>query len=109
MASKILDERDQQFVLHEMLEVEKLCGYERFSDFSRDMFDMILTEARKMGTEVVFPTLSEGDKQGCRLVDGKVSVPECYHKRFSSSVKAAGSAWASRRRKAARDCRTALP
>jgi hypothetical protein len=80
MASKILDERDQQFVLFEMLEVEKLCGYERFADFSRDMFDMILTEARKMGTEVVFPTLAEGDKQGCRLEDGEVSVPDCYHK-----------------------------
>ncbi|MCE5276093.1 MAG: acyl-CoA dehydrogenase N-terminal domain-containing protein, partial [Deltaproteobacteria bacterium] len=30
----ILDERDQQFVLYEMFEVEKLCGYPKFTDFS---------------------------------------------------------------------------
>ncbi len=82
MASKILDERDQQFVLYEMLEIDKLCRFERYADFSKDMFDMILTEAQKMGTEVVFPTLAEGDKQGCTLTDGKVSVPDCYHKAF---------------------------
>ncbi len=43
MANLILDERDQQFILYEMLNVEKLCDYEKYADFSQDMFDMILT------------------------------------------------------------------
>jgi len=83
MANLILDERDQQFILYEMLEVEKLCGYEKFADFSKDMFDMILTEAQKMAVEEIFPTLKEGDEQGATLADGKVSVPKCFHRVFN--------------------------
>ena len=78
MANKIVDVRDQRFIMYEMLGVDKLCEYDRYKDFSKDMFDMILTEAEKMATDVVFPTLVEGDKEGCTLKDGKVSVPKCY-------------------------------
>ncbi|MEN6472594.1 MAG: acyl-CoA dehydrogenase [Syntrophaceae bacterium] len=82
MASLILDERDQLFVLHEMLEVDKLCASPTYADFSRETFDMILTEAQKLATDAVLPTLAESDKQGCRLVDGQVHVPECFHKPY---------------------------
>ena len=80
MANLILDERDQQFVLYEMLGSEKLCDFPKFTDFSRDMFDMILSEAQKFAIEEVFPTLEESDKVGCRLEDGQVRVPECFHR-----------------------------
>ncbi|NLW67655.1 MAG: acyl-CoA dehydrogenase [Bacteriovoracaceae bacterium] len=82
MANLILDERDQQFILYEMLNVEKLCDYEKYADFSQDMFDMILTEAQKIAVEEILPTLADGDKVGCTLVGGKVSVPESYHRAF---------------------------
>jgi len=82
MANQILDERDQQFILYEMLEAEKLCEHEKYADFSKDMFDMILTEAQKFATEEILPTLAESDKQGCRLEDGQVYVPECFHKPY---------------------------
>jgi len=80
MASLILDERDQKFVLYEMFEVEKLCEAPLFADFSREMFDMILSEAQKLATEEVLPTLAEGDKEGCRLENGQVHVPKCFHR-----------------------------
>ncbi|HOO37219.1 MAG TPA: acyl-CoA dehydrogenase [Deltaproteobacteria bacterium] len=80
MANLILDERDQQFVLYEMLGSERLCDFPKFTDFSRDMFDMILSEAQKFASEEVFPTLEESDKVGCRLEDGQVRVPECFHR-----------------------------
>ncbi len=86
MANKIVDPRDQQFIMYEMLGVDKLCDYDRFKDFSRDMFDMILTEAEKMGTDVIFPTLAEGDKEGCTLTDGKVTVPKCYRQALQKFV-----------------------
>ena len=82
MANQILDERDQQFILYEMLEAETLCEHEKYADFSRDMFDMILTEAQKFATEEILPTLADSDKQGCRLEDGQVYVPECFHKPY---------------------------
>ena len=80
MASLIVDPRDQKFVLYEMLNVEELCQKPLYADFSRDMFDMVLNEAERFGTEVIFPCLVQGDRQGCRLEGGSVRVPECYRK-----------------------------
>ena len=78
MANLIVDERDQQFILHEMLEVEGLCKSPKFAEFSRDMFDMILAEAQKLAVQKIFPTLVESDREGCRLENGQVYVPECF-------------------------------
>jgi alkylation response protein AidB-like acyl-CoA dehydrogenase len=80
MANMILEERDQQFVLYEMLEAEKLCLSERYADFSKDTFDMILDEARKLAINELFPALVEGDRQGCRLEQGQVHAPACFHR-----------------------------
>jgi len=82
MASLILDERDQQFVLYELLEVEKLCDKPLFGDFSSDMFDMILSEAQKFAVKDVYPATMQGDKEGCRLKEGQVYVPEAFHRLY---------------------------
>ncbi len=82
MAKVILDERDQRFVLYEMLEVHRLCEHPRYADFSRDLFDMILTQAEKFATEEIYPTLAEADREGCRLEDGQVKVPQCFHRLY---------------------------
>jgi len=80
MSSLILEKRDQQFVLHEMLEVNKLCENPKFEDFSGDIFDMVLTEAQKLAEKELLPATAEGDKEGCRLEDGQVYVPECFRR-----------------------------
>jgi alkylation response protein AidB-like acyl-CoA dehydrogenase len=82
MASLILDERDQQFVLYEMLGVEEVCEHPKYADFSKETFNMILTEAQKIAEEEILPTLAEGDKEGCKLIDGKVHVPKCFHRAY---------------------------
>ena len=82
MASLILDERDQQFVLYEMLGVESVCEQPMYADFSKETFNMILTEARKIAEEEILPTLADGDKEGCSLIDGKVHVPKCFHRAY---------------------------
>ena len=82
MSSLILDERDQQFVLYEMLGVEKVCEQPKYADFSKETFNMILTEAQKIAEEEILPTLAEGDKEGCKLIDGKVHVPKCFHRAY---------------------------
>lgn len=78
----ILDDRDQKFVLYEMLKMEDLFKTARYADFSRETFDMVLAEAAKFATEVLFPALVEGDRVGCKLENGEVKVPACYHRPF---------------------------
>ncbi len=82
MGSLICDERDQKFVMYEMLKLEELFKTEHFGDYSRDMCDMVLDGARKMAEEVVFPVLVEGDREGCRVENGNVLVPKCFHRSF---------------------------
>jgi alkylation response protein AidB-like acyl-CoA dehydrogenase len=79
MANLLVDEKDQRFVLNDMLEVEKLCEKPIYADFSGDMFDMVLTEAKKLAENEIFPTLVPSDREGCRLENGQVYVPECMH------------------------------
>lgn len=78
MPNLIVDPRDQKFVLYEMLDVEALCKAPLYADFSREVFDMALNEAEKFATNVIFPCLVEGDREGCRLDEGHVRVPACY-------------------------------
>jgi hypothetical protein len=82
MSNLILDETDQNFVLFEMLEMDKLLGLEKYSDFSTDMFKAILSKAQKFALEEIFPTLTVGDKEGCRLEKGNVRVPKCFHRPY---------------------------
>jgi len=88
MSNLILDTRDQNFVLFELLEMGKLLRLEKYSDFSTDMLKMILSEAQKFAVEEIFPTLAEGDKEGCRLEEGNVRVPKCFHRPYKLFNKA---------------------
>jgi alkylation response protein AidB-like acyl-CoA dehydrogenase len=82
MSNLILDERDQRFVLFEMLDMNKLLRLEKYSDFSTDTFKTILSNAQKFATEEIFPTLTEADQEGCQLVEGNVRVPKCFHRPY---------------------------
>ncbi len=82
MASLINDERDQDFLLYEVLEIDRFCERPRYGDFSRETFEMILTEAKKFGTGEIFPALAEADHEGCRLENGQVFVPGSFHRLY---------------------------
>ena len=73
-----IDRRDIDFVLFEQLGLMKLTEFERYQGMTREDFDLVLSEARRFITEELAPTFSDADKQGCRLVDGQVIVPESY-------------------------------
>jgi alkylation response protein AidB-like acyl-CoA dehydrogenase len=78
MANLLVDIRDQQFNLYEMLDLAGLTKYPKFGDYSKDMFDMVLTEAEKMAVNVIFPSNAEGDKEGCSYANGKVTIPKGF-------------------------------
>ena len=80
MAKLLVDDRDQAFVLHEMLEMEKLCNSPLFAEHSREVFDMALNEALKLAMSELVPTNKEGDEEGCTYDPDTqtVKVPECY-------------------------------
>ncbi|MEA1968168.1 MAG: acyl-CoA dehydrogenase [Thermodesulfobacteriota bacterium] len=82
MAQSIADRRDQDFLLHEVLEVAELSKHEVFEDFNKKTIDMVVKEARNLAIKEILPTNKEGDEQGCTLKDGKVIIPQSFSKPY---------------------------
>lgn len=86
MAQLQADLRDINFVLFEQLGVDQLVENERYADFNRKTFEMLIKEARNFGLKEILPTYTEGDKEGVKLVDGTVKPPDCFRKPFKLFV-----------------------
>jgi len=82
MAQYIADRRDVDFVLHEQIQVEDLSKTELFADFNKKTVDMIVSEARNLAIKEILPTRELGDQQGCKFDNGKVTVPESFHRAY---------------------------
>jgi hypothetical protein len=82
MAQLIADRRDIDFVLFEQLGVDALCKTERYREFNRKTFELILTEARNFAIKEILPTFVPGDREGLRFEDNRVFVPECFHRAY---------------------------
>jgi len=80
MAQQIADRRDVDFVLHDQLQVEELSKHDIFAEFNRKTVDLIVSEARNLAIKEILPTQLEGDREGARFDNGRVTVPESFHK-----------------------------
>ncbi len=74
MAEKFVSERNLKFLLYEVLDVESLTSQSYFQDHNREVFDMVLETALKMGRDLLYPLYQEMDKQAPVLEDGRVKV-----------------------------------
>jgi len=76
-SSPIADRRDLDFMLYEVLDVERLCAYPRFADHSRDTFASALDLAHQIALEKFLPHNRKSDLNEPQMVDGKVElIPE---------------------------------
>ncbi len=80
MAQQIADRRDVDFVLHEQLGVEHLSKHDIFAEFTKKTVDLIITEARNLAVKEILPTQIDSDREGAQFNDGKVTVPESFHR-----------------------------
>lgn len=80
MRNLLVDPRDQKFVIKEMLGVEDLFETPFFGHLTQKTLDMSLDAAADLATKAFYPTIMDADSQSCRLENGSVLVPECYHR-----------------------------
>jgi hypothetical protein len=80
MAQFIADRRDVDFVLHEQLRVETLSEHEKYAEFNKKTIDLIISEARNLALKELLPIQVDGDREGARFENGKVTVPASFHK-----------------------------
>ena len=82
-----IDSQDIRFVVREWLHAEQLSQHSRFEAFDADTLDLMLQESEKFSAEVLFPTRTETDREGCRVEDGRVRMPKCLTKPYQQSYK----------------------
>ncbi|MCL4744838.1 MAG: acyl-CoA dehydrogenase C-terminal domain-containing protein [Burkholderiaceae bacterium] len=80
--------RDMQFVLHELLEVEKhYAPMPAHSEVSRELIDQVLEEGGKFCSQVLFPLNRSADEEGCTLSgDGVVTTPKGFREAWKQFV-----------------------
>ena len=61
MAEKFFSDKNLKFMLYDVHDVETLPRYERFSDYNRASFDMILDTARNIAVNFMHPLNAEMD------------------------------------------------
>ncbi|RPI13920.1 MAG: acyl-CoA dehydrogenase [Lysobacterales bacterium] len=61
MPEKLIARRDLEFLLHEWLEVERLCERPRYGDHSRETFDGALDTAERVAMEAFLPHRRKSD------------------------------------------------
>jgi len=86
MAEKFISERNLRFLLYELNDIEALLKYPYFADHSREVFDMLLDTAMRMGKELFKPLFEEMDRKAPEYVGGEVRV----HPRVREIMRAAG-------------------
>ena len=85
MAQVLTDRRDIDFVLYEQFDVEEFTRHEKFQDYNKKTFDLIIKEARNLAVKEILPTYAEGDREGVKLCQrstagkrpGKTGRPGC--------------------------------
>ena len=74
-----------RFLLYDVHKVEKLLQYERFRDFDRNAFDMLLDSAKTWADQDFYPYLREMDEQPAYFKDGKVHTHPIVKKLFKEA------------------------
>ncbi|MBU1194504.1 MAG: acyl-CoA dehydrogenase [Proteobacteria bacterium] len=82
MAQQLADRRDQDFVIWEQFDNEKLIENEHYKGFDRKTCEMIITEGRKLAIKEIIPTIREGDLEGVHLDNGIVTTPKSFKRVF---------------------------
>ena len=76
-ASPLIDRRHLDFLLYEVLDVERLTRYPRFAEHGRETFDAAIDLAHQIAVEKFLSHNRKSDLNEPRMVDGKVVlIPE---------------------------------
>jgi alkylation response protein AidB-like acyl-CoA dehydrogenase len=74
--------RDLRFVLHELLEVERLAELPALAAATRDTVDAVLEAAARFCERELLPLNRPGDETGCRYEAGQVRTPPGFREAY---------------------------
>ena len=88
------DLREFQFLLFEQFGMGDILGKEPFANWGPDEVKMVLEEVYRFATTVTGPLNAVGDREKCKLIDGKVHTPpgfkEAWKKLYETGFRQLG-------------------
>ena len=82
----LLSDRDVDFLLYEVFDAPALCQLPDYAEHSRETFDLLLRNARRLARDVVYPTYRALDVEPPVFRDGRVSVHPLLHRIYPQLV-----------------------
>ena len=74
MSDKFFSEKNLRFLLYDVFDAVSLTRFDYYAEHNREVFDMVLETAFKIGRNILRPVLQEMDKNPPEFVDGQVKV-----------------------------------
>jgi len=74
--------KDVEFVINELAEFDKYCRDANLEDINSELATVILTEAGKLGTDVIAPLNIIGDTNGAQLTDNGVQQTPGFNEAY---------------------------
>jgi alkylation response protein AidB-like acyl-CoA dehydrogenase len=85
-SNPLVDDRDVELILDELLDLGRLLQLPHFADHDRDTCQMLLESARDLAREALLPSYRELDAEPPRLIDGEVRVHPRMHDLYARLV-----------------------
>jgi len=79
MSQPLVNRRDIDFNLYEVLDTESLSQYTYYEDHSKETFSLALDTAYQVAHEVMWPEYQKMDHEGVTLENGTTTVPKGMH------------------------------
>jgi len=77
-----------RFAVTELAGLSEVAALPGHGEITADLVDAVLGEAAKFAQEVLDPLNRQGDKQGARLADGKVTAPAGFKEAYRRFIEA---------------------
>ncbi|XXT15753.1 acyl-CoA dehydrogenase [Sorangium sp. So ce429] len=88
----LINDRDVEFLLYEVLDAPRLCELPYFADHGRETFDLYLQSCRRLARDVLFPTYKPVDESPPRFEGGAIKVHPALKQVFRPMVELGGLA-----------------
>ncbi len=78
--------RDMRFVLHELLESDRLAELPGYQEATSDIVDAVMEEGGKLAADILFPLNRSGDEEGCLYENGVVRTPTGFKEAYDTFI-----------------------
>jgi alkylation response protein AidB-like acyl-CoA dehydrogenase len=80
--------KDMRFAIEELAGLSEVSALPGHTEVNAELVESVLGEAAKFAQEVLDPLNRQGDTQGARLVDGKVTAPAGFKEAYRKFIEA---------------------